>query len=832
MSKIRAYSGLLHGLATGSIGSGTGFLLRSRYEDRHKKDGDKTLEDKLLAYAPVIGGVVGFAGGGVYGHRRAKGLKNFIRKSVYGDRIRSNYGLPKHAALKKDVVLKPHQKEVVEHVEENNGNLLMAHATGSGKTLSGIASFENLKAKGKANKALVVVPASLRHNFVNNGIKAFTNSSVSVYGPKNETDTKNVNDSSNSTYSVISYDLFRDHGPEIIKNTGADTLIMDEVHRARATEGVTYNKLKDLRSNFKNVITLTGSVVNNDPNEVVPLLDITYGSTGHKLVNKKFFDKLFINATAETQGFFNPKTVITRKLKNKPQLAKYLSGQVSFIPHDEVEKLLPKKDLETVYVHMTPEQKRLYDFSLSSVDPVTRWKIRNNLPVGQKEASEAFGKLMQARQISTDPSVLDKNLSNNPDPASYSPKIKRIVDDLEEHLGKDKKNNSVIFGNLLVGQMHAVEKALEHRKIPFTTFYGVGNEGNSAKKRISNLEEFQSGKKKVILLSGAGAEGLDLKNANLIQMVEGHYNPERIHQAESRIRRLGSDVKSVQVKRYISVPSDSKAGSFISALSRKTGLGGETGVDAWIYTIAKRKDDLNSEFRDVLNDRNRTVKTAEDESESAALQLGGAWVNHLSNNIGTNLGGFVNNITLARKTDLATEKKFKQTLIDKGYENLTNKKHLPKVLAESKLDEKALDAKMGLSALVGGVTLLSALHPKAPKPLLKPFAKALSKVVKPMMARSGNRTLRNAAKEPHVVNFASQAAASGLIGFATPFAIEKVKQHVLESSIHPKSKDLDIGINNYLRKQKNKYERKYKTSKGFVSEYETKKELGIEDDYV
>ena len=472
-------SGVMHASAVGTMGAGVGLLARSRFEDRFKKDKDKTILDRALEKAPLIGVALGAPSGYVYGRNRAiKGFDN----------------LTKMSSLREGIELREHQKDLVKQVNENNGSLLVAHATGVGKTLGGIAAFEDLKDKGKASKALVVVPAALRSNFVDHGIKKFTNSSVSTYGPKNEASSKNVGDASKSTYNVISYDLFREHGPEIIKNTGADTLIMDEVHRARATEGVTYNKLRELRPNFKNVITLTGSVVNNDPNEIVPLLDITYGSQGHRLVSKNFFDRLFVDKQAKTVGLISPKVVVEKKLKNKLQLAKYLAGKVSYVPHEAVEDLLPKKNLETVTVNMSPEQKRLYDFSLASVDPMTRWKIRNNLPIGQQEAQEAFGKLMQARQVSTDPGVLDKELAKKADPAEYSPKIKKVVEDLQEHLDSHATNKGVIYGNLLHGQLNSVEKSLKARNIPYSTFFGVGNEGNTAKGRIENLKGFQEGK--------------------------------------------------------------------------------------------------------------------------------------------------------------------------------------------------------------------------------------------------------------------------------------------------------------------------------------------------
>lgn len=820
VQRLSRLYGLMNGVGAGLVGGGAGFLMRSRFEDRLKKDADKTTKDKVIGKAPLIGGLSGAALGYLLGARKA-------REGLGGAH------LAKFATLKPEIDLREHQEQLVAQTHQNGGSILAAHATGVGKTLGGIAAFESLKAAGKAHRALVVVPASLRSNFVDHGIKKFTNSSVATYGPKNEASTKDIGHKSNATYNVVSYDLLRAHGDQLLKDTGADTLIMDEIHRARATEGVTYNKLMDLRGKVKNAITLTGSVVNNDPNEVVPLLDLTYGRAGHKLVSKQFFDKLFVKKDAKVVGLLNTKTVIDKSLKNKPQLSKYLAGKVSFVPHEAVDKLLPKKDLEVIPVNMSPEQKRLYDFSLSAVDPVTRWKIRNNLPVGQREAQDAFGKLMQARQISTDPSILDKTLAEkHKDPAEYSPKVKRVVDDLEKHLEADKSNKSVIYGNLLQGQLHAVERSLKARGIPYTTFYGVGNEGNTASKRVENIKSFQEGNSRVLLISGAGAEGLDLKNANMLQMLEGHYNPERIHQAESRVRRMGAPVDKIKIKRYVSVPSQGKQEGFVRGLLRSTALGGNHGVDDWIYSIAAKKDELNRDFRDVLDVSGKSqTKTAAGPGTildpSAAVQLQG-------DVLGRALIGSPAEWLMQKTTDKTVEAKLKQALLDRGYESLTQKRHMAKVLAESKMDERAIDASTGTRLLWTGAGIVGALNPAFQKKVLQPYigapaAKALTKII-PKSTSPGS--LLNKLYEAVGTTTGQQMLGAGLAGVTMgvlgPMAGEYLRRKVLESSVGTGSKDLDTGIQRYVEKLKKKTQRKYKSSKSFVNEYETKQELGID----
>jgi superfamily II DNA or RNA helicase len=808
--------GAVAGLAAGQVGAGSGLLVRAKYEDRFKKERDRDWKDTALHRAPILGAIPTAAIGATIGYRKTnKAWKQLLDMGV----------LRKTAALRKEVKLQDHQTAAIARAEENDGQLLVAHATGTGKTLTGIAAFENLKAKGKAKRALVVTPASLRTNFRDNGVKKFTNSTVATYGPKGEKETKNIGQKSKADYNIVSYELFREHGDKLLADTGADTLIMDEIHRSRATEGVTYNKIRDLRDKFKNAITLTGSVVNNEPNEVVPLLDITYKPTGHRLVSKDFFDKLFVKKDAQTVGgFLSAKTVVNKSLTNKPQLAKYLANKIDFISHEAVEKNMPKRKLETIEIPMSKEQKRLYEFSMSSVDPITRWKIRNNIPVGQKEAQDAFSKLLQARQVSTDPGILDAELAKAPDPATHSPKIKRVVEDLKKHLEEDKANKSVIFGNLLKGQLEGVEKSLKHNGIEYATFFGTGNEGNSAKKRDASIKAFQAGDKRVLLISGAGAEGLDLKNANMMQILEGHYNPERIQQAEARVRRMGAPVDEVQIKRYLSVPTETKS-KF--GLAFKSKIGSDRGVDHWVYSIAEKKDKLNHDFRDVLKEGGHHKTAMDFDFEELAsgdpeTSIRNNFAGIAGQTYGNAVGSLFGNlavIPMKKRSEKAIETHIKQRLLDLGHENLTSKRHYKNILAESKLDERAIDATMGTTLVASGLATLMALNPNARKGITKTIQSGLN-LVSPMRAAQFGRTV---AKNPFIV--------PGILGVATGLGTapltELAKRKLMVNAMGG-TNDLNKGIDLYREKLRKKALRKYKGSKSYVNEYETKEELGID----
>ena len=182
-------------------------------------------------------------------------MKDYYKKQIY-----------KQAALNKDVKLYPHQQRVVNNP---SSELVIAHSVGSGKTLTGIAKFEKMKEQGKANKALVVVPAGLRTNFGEQGVGKFTNSKYNIVGNKQERSKKVFGDiNPNADYNIVSYEMFRRDPERYIIQSGADTIITDESHRGKNENTQTTNAFKNTRHLYNNYIGLTGSVISNSISDV------------------------------------------------------------------------------------------------------------------------------------------------------------------------------------------------------------------------------------------------------------------------------------------------------------------------------------------------------------------------------------------------------------------------------------------------------------------------------------------------------------------------------------------------------------------------------------
>jgi len=521
---------------------------------------------------------------------------------------------PPRGGLKPEVKLFAHQQSGSDKIIGKGGNLLLSHPVGSGKTLTSIAAFERMRQKGDAKRALVVTPASLRTNYVE-GVKKFTNSQASVFGNAQEVSQGAAyspeRPDRKADYHVVSYDMFRKDPKRYIESAGADTVIYDELHKAK-NEGVKTTKaIKDARPFHKNFIGMTGSIVSNTPADIVPLVDaMTNGE--HMLGNKSTFEARFVKT--DDKG--------NKSLRNGPVVRALLAPYVHHIDKDALAQNTPKKIVQEVRVDMSPQQKDLYNYVRGKLDPITKMRLTvGTSGLSKAQVNDTFAKLLRLRQVSNSMQTLDDSLTLE-DSADKTPKMKKLLDDVEEHLGETSDGQVVIHSNMIQGGVDVLSAGLKKRNIPFGTFIGKGNVGITEKARQADVKDYQEGRKKVLLISAAGGEGLDLPNTTFVAMADGHFNPEKINQAEARGVRAGGQShrdaqnRQVLVRRYVSVmptKGTDRAAEVaknlyeqnpVAVLSR-LGKGApgfynpfakEKATDEWIYGVAKAKGGLNKEL--------------------------------------------------------------------------------------------------------------------------------------------------------------------------------------------------------------------------------------------
>ena len=332
------------------------------------------------------------------------------------------------------------------------------------------------------------------------------------------------------------------------------------------------------------LIFLSATPIINDPFEIVPMFNMLHGS---KTLPEDYDD--FYNF------YINSETLT---IKNKEKFKNRIFGLVSYMGDwwqsggimktNEVTKRNNFPDqLPTIveYIPMSTQQFAAYSHARDLESQVKQKKttIKENLQKPKSDPGSTYR--VASRQISNfllPETIKVKKLNaygftkhiekltskHLTDLDTYSPKMKKIMENIRKHTGLCVVYSSFVTGEgLKIFSMALKENGWREfsMKIPkkssekvFTFITGQV----SAEDRAYILSVFNTKKNKygedidLMLLSGAGAEGLDLKNVRSIHVMEPYWNYGRIEQIIARAVRYKShddfeDMKERTVQPYI-----------------------------------------------------------------------------------------------------------------------------------------------------------------------------------------------------------------------------------------------------------------------------------------
>lgn len=122
----------------------------------------------------------------------------------------------------------------------------------------------------------------------------------------------------------------------------------------------------------------------------------------------------------------------------------------------------------------------------------------------------------------------------------------------------------------------------------------------SHNRRGDPLCNYNEGKLRALLLSSAGGEGLDLKGTRVVQLLEPHWNEEKLKQVIGRGVRYKSheglppEQRNVEIQRYFATRSPS---SLFERIGWK-----EPGKssDEYLAARAQEKERLLEQFRELM----------------------------------------------------------------------------------------------------------------------------------------------------------------------------------------------------------------------------------------
>ena len=460
----------------------------------------------------------------------------------------------------------PHQERSADKLEDSTtGAQLAYHSVGSGKGLTSINAATRQKLP-----ILAIVPAALRNNYK-----------------------KELEAAGNPVPSrVMSYqEAVNQLGdPAFHDEASKSFVVFDESHRLGQQES---QRSQLARLPAKRKMLLTATPIRNHPSELAPLVHAI--NPDSLPFDKHEFNKQFIESREVPVGFFGrllgAKPGVEHVPKNLNQLADAVRGNVDH--YEAVDRSAYPSFSETIHeVPMTHKQQASYDYMLGNY-PALAYKVKHGIPPGIDEDREFGAFFSGPRQVSNHPGAFNSSATDED-----APKFHRAADEIEKRRKTDPNFRGVVYSSFLDAGLHPMSRILTQRGVPHAVFSG----GLNDKERKKLIDDYNQGRNPVLLLSGAGAEGLDLKGTKLMQLMEPHWNEELMDQVRGRAIRykshahLPDDERHVEVQRFHAVPRR----GFIGRLMAKKPHG--RGVDQYLYEVAKRKRELNKPFLDVLKE--------------------------------------------------------------------------------------------------------------------------------------------------------------------------------------------------------------------------------------
>jgi SNF2 family DNA or RNA helicase len=419
--------------------------------------------------------------------------------------------------------LYPYQEEGAMHLAFGR-RAMLADDMGLGKTVQAIAAAALLKEMRDIQKAVIICPASLKHQWARE-IRRFTSLSVTVVEGGLLDRRKLYNDS--SFFKIINYELVRHDMDELLK-LRPDLIILDEAQRIKNWRAKTAMMVKSLPSRY--AFVLTGTPLENRIDELYSIFQFLdpriLGPLWH--FNDRFYElEKRESGTYKVLGY-----------KNIDELRALIKPHVLRRTRDEVLKDLPPRTDNNFFVEMTDEQWHFYDEFKEKLGRLLA--LSKKRPLTPKERELLLMYLIKMRLICNALALHDKEIEIK-DSEKTAPKLTELDEILTEEIASNG-HKAIIFSQW-ANMLALTEPILQRVGLGYVKLTGAIP---SAKRGDLIQKFFDDPDCRVFLSTDAGGVGLNLQAASLVINLDLPWNPAVLEQRIARAHRHGQR-SSVQV---------------------------------------------------------------------------------------------------------------------------------------------------------------------------------------------------------------------------------------------------------------------------------------------
>lgn len=372
------------------------------------------------------------------------------------------------------------------------------------------------KGEPEFHTCLIVVPASLVHNWRNELHKFAPQLRVTVYAGYNRLDLRPFLQTSDIV--IVTYHTLR-NDIEYFARLSFGFVVADEAQTLKNPDSMVHRAMMRIRGNW--FLALSGTPIENSLSDLWAVMNFVNRDS---LGTHHFFREHFIRPIiADVEG------------RMSTALRKLISPYILRRTKEEVLEDLPDLTTELVLCEPEEEQRSIYEEEQS--------RVRNYI-LGKREKQEGLRNdfmvlkaLIRLRQIANHPRLVDGSYIGD------SGKFREVFDMLDEVVGAGHK---VLVFSSFVKYLNMVADEVERIGWKYTMLTGATVDREQVIRRFSTEPDCR-----IFLISlKAGGVGLNLTEADYVFILDPWWNLAAENQAVSRAHRMGQK-SAVFVYRFI-----------------------------------------------------------------------------------------------------------------------------------------------------------------------------------------------------------------------------------------------------------------------------------------
>lgn len=461
-----------------------------------------------------------------------KEFKDALRKKVaerneIGKLLAEDFDFEQYAELLNgDLRQYPFQAKASRFIEYQK-RVLLADEVGLGKTIIALTTALSLIEQGKVMKVYVMVPASLRlqwlgecRKFINRDM--FPDLELVLNNkPKNDRHYvyKNFTETDNPIIMLTSYDLTRRDKQKVYK-LPVDMLICDEGSQLKNGSSKITKAVKHMSKKIPYMIIMNAVPLENGLDD---LYSVTSILTPKRFHNKEYFTDQYLLVQTKKIWVKGRPMNIPKVIgyKNVDDARMKMHGMYIRRTVDEVDKELPEMITQTVELELTDVQQKLYD--------EVSGKVKGDLT-----RKDLLGKMSNLHSICDSAELIDGSKKS-------SVKVK----ELKRMLDEDFKYSKVIIISQYKRMIEILKRELKsHEPLVITGDTDMGD-------RQFIVKQFNESTRNVLMGTEAIQKGLNLQVASVLLNFDLPWNPADLEQRRGRFHRIGSPHRSIRMVNLI-----------------------------------------------------------------------------------------------------------------------------------------------------------------------------------------------------------------------------------------------------------------------------------------